>query len=56
MSSSSRPADAARVSEVVEAFETVKNLGKFFKWFSTAAAGALALWIFIKAMARGVFS
>lgn len=48
--------EVIKTREVVEAFETVKNLAKFLKWASTAAAGILALWVFLKAMAKGLIS
>lgn len=48
--------EVVKTREVVEAFETVKNLGKFIKWASTVIAGLVALWVFVKAMAKGVFT
>lgn len=48
--------EVVKTREVVEAFDTLKNVARFVKWASTAAAGILALWVFLKAMARGLIS
>lgn len=48
--------EVIKTREVVEAFEVVKNMAKFIKWASTLAAGLLAIWVFLKAMAEGLIS
>lgn len=48
--------EVIKTREVVEAFEAVKNMAKFIKWASTLAAGLLAIWVFLKAMAKGLIS
>lgn len=46
--------DIAKTREIVETYETIKNLAKFVKWASGAVAGVLAIWVFLKAMALGL--
>lgn len=48
--------EVVKTREVVEAFETMNSLAKFVKWANTAVAGLLAIWVFLKAMAKGLIS
>ena len=48
--------EVVKTREVVEAFETMNSLAKFVKWTNTAVAGLLAIWVFLKAMAKGLIS
>lgn len=46
--------DIAETRAVVEAWDTAKNVGKFIKWCGGIAAAAAAIWLAIKALARGL--
>jgi len=40
--------------EIVEAWTTAKNVGRFAKWFAGIIAAFVAIWAAIKAVAGGV--
>jgi hypothetical protein len=48
--------DIAKTREIVETYETIKNIAIFVKWASGVVAGLLAIWVFMKAMAKGLLS
>jgi hypothetical protein len=48
-------ADLAKTKEIVEAWVTAKNMGKFAKWLA-GIAGMVALgWAAVKALAHGIW-
>lgn len=41
--------DIAATKELVEAWATVKNAGRFIKWTGTIAGAIVAIWLLLKA-------
>ncbi len=44
--------EVAATKELVEAWTTVKTMGRFIKWFSGLLTGAAAIWLLMKVGAQ----
>lgn len=47
--------DIAETREIVAAWNTVKNGGRFVKWMGGIAAAFAAMWVLAKGLFRGLF-